>query len=87
MILQILCVYLLAINLALFAVMGIDKHKAKKKQCADNNNSNNSPRVDGMKLAHFPFGILAWNSGNNRAYKHLTEPTCCRKDNGAYCKS
>lgn len=29
MILQILCVYLLAINLALFALMGIDKHKAR----------------------------------------------------------
>lgn len=29
MILQILCVYLLAINLALFAVMGIDKYKAR----------------------------------------------------------
>jgi len=30
MILQILCVYILVINLALFAVMGIDKYKARK---------------------------------------------------------
>ena len=29
MILQILCVYALVINLVLFAVMGIDKHKAR----------------------------------------------------------
>ena len=30
MIYQILCIYVLVINLALFAVMGIDKYKARK---------------------------------------------------------
>ena len=30
MIYQILCIYLLAINLVLFAMMGIDKYKARK---------------------------------------------------------
>ena len=29
MILQILCIYLLAVNLVLFAMMGIDKYKAR----------------------------------------------------------
>ena len=31
MILQILCIYLLAINLVLFAMMGIDKYKARNR--------------------------------------------------------
>jgi uncharacterized membrane protein YsdA (DUF1294 family) len=30
MIYQILCIYLLAVNLVLFAMMGIDKYKARK---------------------------------------------------------